>query len=105
LDITSRSCREKILAAEISTKLGATIPEEEVLIDVPEPFSLETGLYVRNEERCFAHSSSAFTPDTAQSFIKSLSVIRIFTHPRHEESMRSCKELDGVLQLSGKWLE
>jgi len=104
LDIKDRSRRENLLAAEISVKLGRTITGEELLIDVPEPFSLETGLFVRNEERFFAQSSSAFTPQTAESFVKSLYVIRIFTHPRHEEAIRSRKALDD-LQLSGKWLE
>jgi hypothetical protein len=103
LDINGRSRRENLLAAEISAQLGITIPGEELLIDVPEPFSLETGLFVRNEDRFFAQSSSAFTPQTAESFVKSLYVIRIFTHPRHEEAIRS--HLDGGLQLSGKWLE
>jgi HD superfamily phosphohydrolase len=102
LDIRDRSHRENALASELSAITGSTIPGEDVLIDVPEPFSLETGLYVRNEERSFAQSSSAFTPETAASFIKSLYVIRIFTHPRHDPAMR---KLDGVLQFSGKWLE
>jgi HD superfamily phosphohydrolase len=100
----SRSRREEILAAELSARLGREIPGEELIIDVPEPFSLETGLYVRNEDRYFTHSSSAFTPETAQSFIRSLYTVRIFVHPRHEEALNP-KNLDGLLQLGGKWLE
>ncbi|MDR1970292.1 MAG: HD domain-containing protein [Treponema sp.] len=105
LDIGSRSRRENALAAELSGKLGGKIPGEELIIDMPEPFSLETGLYVRNEDRYFTRSSSAFTAETAQSFVKSLYVIRIFTHPRHGEALESGKELDGILHLGGKWLE
>jgi HD superfamily phosphohydrolase len=104
-DIRGRSDRERALAAELSAGPGGEIPGEELIIDVPEPISLETGLYVRNEARCFAESSSAFTPETARSFIKSLYVIRIFVHPRHEEKIRARGDLDAVLQLGGKWLE
>jgi hypothetical protein len=104
-DMRGRSDRERVLATELSAILGRKIPEEELIIDVPEPFSLETGLYVRNEARCFAQSSSAFTPETAQSFIGSLYAVRIFVHPRHEEALETCKDLDGRLQLGGKWLE
>jgi HD superfamily phosphohydrolase len=100
-DIRSRSWRENALAAELSARLGMEIPGEELIIDVPEPFSLETGLYVRNEDRYFAQSSSAFTPETAQSFVRSLYAIRVFIHPRHEKAL----VLDDLLQLGGKWLE
>jgi HD superfamily phosphohydrolase len=103
-DIESRSQRENALAAELSARLGREIPGEDLIIDVPEPFSLETGLYVRNEARYFAQSSSAFTPETAQSFIRSLYVVRVFIHPRHEKSL-SGGDIDDLLQLGGKWLK
>jgi hypothetical protein len=103
-DIGSRSRRENALAAELSAGLGRQISGEELIIDVPEPFSLETGLYVRNEARYFAQSSSAFTPETAQSFIRSLYAIRIFIHPRHERALAG-EDLKNLLQLGGKWLE
>jgi HD superfamily phosphohydrolase len=103
-DIGSRPRREEALAAEFSARLGRKIPGEDLIIDVPEPLSLETGLYVRNEARYFAQSSSAFTPETAQSFIRSLYAVRIFVHPRHEVALTG-KDLDDVLQLGGKWLE
>ena len=108
-DIGSRSRRENILAAELSAGLGREISGEELIIDVPEPFSLETGLYVRNEARYFAQSSSAFSPETAQSFTRSLYSVRIFIPPRHEgaldERALSGGDLEDLLQLGGKWLE
>jgi HD superfamily phosphohydrolase len=103
-DIGSRSRRENALAEELSARLGRKIPAEELIIDVPEPFSLETGLYVRNENRYFAQSSSAFTPETAQSFISSLYAIRIYIHPRHEKALEG-ESLVDLLHLGGKWLE
>jgi hypothetical protein len=104
-NIADRARHEAALAAELSTMLGEKISGEELIIDVPEPFSLETGLYVRNEERCFAQSSSAFKPDTARSFVESLYVIRVFVHPRHEAAIKAQGNLDGVLQLGEKWLK
>jgi HD superfamily phosphohydrolase len=104
-NIGERARREEALAAELSSVTGEKILPEELIIDVPEPFSLETGLYVRNEACCFARSSSAFKPDTAQSFVESLYVIRVFVHPRHEAAIKRQEELDDVLHLGEKWLE
>jgi HD superfamily phosphohydrolase len=105
LGIGERPRREEALAAELSAALGREIPAAELVIDVPEPFSLDTALYVRNEGCYFASSSSAFSGDTAQSFVKSLYMVRIFVHPRHEEAIKTRENLDAVLHLGGKWLE
>jgi HD superfamily phosphohydrolase len=104
LDLEARPRHEEALAAELSAALNRKIPAEELVIDVPEPFSLDTALYVRNEERFFAQSSSAFKRDTAQSFVESLYVVRIFVHPRHEGAIKTREDLDAVLQMGGKWL-
>jgi hypothetical protein len=104
-NIGDRAYREEALAAEISARTGENISGEELIIDVPEPFSLETGLYVRNEERCFTQSSSVFKPDTAQSFAESLYIIRVFIHPRYETAIKARGNLDDILQLGGKWLK
>ncbi|MDR2178336.1 MAG: HD domain-containing protein [Treponema sp.] len=105
LDIGERLRREEALAAELSAALNREIPAGELIIDLPEPFSLDTALYVRNEERCFARSSSAFNGDTAQSFVKSLYMVRVFIHPRHKDTIKTRGGFDDVLQLSEKWLE
>jgi hypothetical protein len=49
LDIENRYQYETALAAELSAMLGITINAEEIIIDVPEPISFETGLYVADE--------------------------------------------------------
>ncbi|MDR3146024.1 MAG: hypothetical protein LBU21_07080, partial [Treponema sp.] len=85
--------------------LKREIPAAELIIDVPEPFSLDTTLYVRNEGRYFADSSSALSGDATQSFVRSLYMVRVFVHPRHEEAIKTRGNLDGVLQLGGKWIE
>jgi hypothetical protein len=105
LAIMDRSRREAALAAELSARGGPEISGDEVLIDLPEPFSLETGLYIRNEGREFSRGSTAFSPETVGSFVRSLYVVRIFIHPRHEEALKARRDLDGALYLGGKWLE
>jgi hypothetical protein len=105
LDIGDRSRREGVLAAELSSQGGVEISGDDVLIDVPEPFSLETGLYIRNEGRDFSRGSTAFSPETVRSFVKSLYVVRIFIHPRYEGAVTVRKDLDGAGYLGEKWLE
>ncbi|GHV55470.1 phosphohydrolase [Spirochaetia bacterium] len=101
LDIKARSAHENALARILSESLGKTIPGDGIIIDVPEPFSLETGLYVRNEECYFAESSSAFTAETVQSFVKSLYVIRIYADKDLEPVLTSFPGLTEIFRRGG----
>jgi hypothetical protein len=105
LDIKSRSTHENALARDLSEALGRTIPGEGIIIDVPEPFSLETGLYVRGEECYFAESSSAFKAETVQSFVKSLYIIRIYADRGLESTLKSFPGLKDILHIKKKWLQ
>jgi hypothetical protein len=104
LDIKTRSAYEKALAYELGEALGRTISGDEIIIDVPEPFSLETGLYVRNEDCYFAESSSAFKAETVQSFVKSLYVIRIYADKDLRPVLKSFPGLKDILHVKKKWL-
>jgi hypothetical protein len=104
LDIQSRSRHEKALAEELSRALGAPIAPEELIIDVPEPVSFETGLYVADEARYFAESSSAFKAEMVDALVKSLYIIRIFVDPRREFGGKSSEKLNDVLHITQKWL-
>ncbi|GHV77227.1 phosphohydrolase [Spirochaetia bacterium] len=88
-DISLRSGYEEALALELS------LPPEAVLIDVPEPISFETGLYVADEACYFAESSSVFKPGVVEGLVKSLRIIRVFVDPDHESK---------VLHNRKKWL-
>jgi HD superfamily phosphohydrolase len=88
LDIQKRSRYEETLARELGDA-GVAIRPDEVIIDVPEPVSFETGLFVGDENRYFAGSSSAFTAETVNSFVKSLYIIRVFTDPAHEPEIKA----------------
>jgi HD superfamily phosphohydrolase len=104
-NLKDRSRYENALARELSAALGTAIPGEDLIIDIPEPFSLETGLYVRNEGCYFAESSSAFKAETIRAFAKSLYVVRIFTDNAWASIVQSYPELGNVLHITGKWLQ
>ncbi|MDR2479901.1 MAG: phosphohydrolase, partial [Treponema sp.] len=103
-DIRSRSRREEQLAAEFRAA-GIPLMEEDVIIDMPEPVSFETGLFVLDEERYFAASSSAFKAETLHSFVKTLYTIRIFVNPFFEQKVKTLPALCDILFLEKKWLE
>jgi HD superfamily phosphohydrolase len=88
LDIRRRSRYEETLAA-VLREAGVPIKPEAVIIDVPEPVSFETGLFVRDENRYFAESSSAFGAETVNSFVKTLYTIRVFVDPAHEPDLKA----------------
>ncbi|MFP3042101.1 HD domain-containing protein [Treponema primitia] len=103
LDISRRSGYEDALAAELSFS-GETLEPGAIIIDVPEPISFETGLYVTDEDCYFSESSSVFNPGVVDSLIKSLRIIRIFVDPEHENRVKSHPELEGILHIRKKWL-
>lgn len=75
--IEGRAALEAGLAEELSAASGATLGPLDVVVDVPEPVSFETSLYVLDEGRPFAESSTVFVPEVVASFGKALRVIRI----------------------------
>jgi HD superfamily phosphohydrolase len=105
LDIKHRSHYEAALAEELSEVLGIRILPEEVIIDIPEPVSFETGLYVSDERCYFAESSGLFKAEMVHSFIKSLYIIRIFVDPAYETRVKYNSSLYEVLHIRKKWLQ
>jgi HD superfamily phosphohydrolase len=101
-DIENRSRHERALAREITENLGVPLVPEEIIIDVPEPISFETGLYIRDEERYFADSPGIFKDKDA--FVKSLRIIRIFLDPRRMGKLKP-EALDEILHIQKKWLQ
>jgi hypothetical protein len=102
LDIENRFRYEEALAEEFSGVLGAVFRPEELIIDVPEPVSFETGLYVKDEGRCFSESSGIFKAEDV--FVQSLRVIRIFTDPVLEKHLKNRGRLEEILHIRKKWL-
>jgi hypothetical protein len=108
LDIRGRSRLEESLAGELSASLGKPISGGELIIDVPEPVSFETGLFVADEGRSFAGSSSSFKPELVETFVKSLRIVRIFIDPLHEVEGKIPEENktgQKILNITRKWIQ
>jgi HD superfamily phosphohydrolase len=99
-DIAKRSFHEEQLAGEFR-RAGIPLGDNDLIIDVPEPVSFDTGLFVLDENRSFAESSSAFKTTTLDSFVKTLYTIRIFIKPDFCEKIETLPELSAILKL---WL-
>jgi len=97
-DIARRSSREELLAEKFR-RAGVPLGDNDLIIDVPEPVSFETGLFVRDENRNFAESSSAFKTTTLDSFVKTLYTIRIFINPDFCEKVETLPELSVILNI------
>jgi HD superfamily phosphohydrolase len=102
-DIGKRSQYEENLAGCLR-EAGVPVKPEAVIIDVPEPVSFETGLFVRDENRYFAESSSAFGAETVNSFVKTLYTIRIFVDSAHESEIKALPAFFDILHITRKWL-
>jgi hypothetical protein len=102
-DIESRHRHETQLC-DLFRSAGISIEDEELVIDIPEPISFETGLFVMDEEVYFADSSSAFKTDVLDSFIKNLYTIRIFVNPEIEKEIKTLSKLNDILNNIKNWL-
>ena len=103
-DISRRSSHEKQLAGEIRSA-GIMLGPDDLIIDVPEQISFETGLYVHDEKCGFSESSSAFKTETLKSFVKTLFTIRIFINPDFCEKIETHRELYDILYDEKRWLK
>jgi HD superfamily phosphohydrolase len=92
-DIHKRSLYEKEFAAAFGSETGCSIDWRDLIIDVPEPFSFESDLFIRDENRHFDDSSSFFKKGTVLAFIKTLRKVRIFA----AQSVLPCKRDISVL--------
>jgi hypothetical protein len=96
-DPQRRAFYEERLATEFSRISGKKIPPEDLIIDLPEPVSFETGLYVRDEEKNFSDGSSAFKDGMVADLTKTLRIIRIFMHPRYNFSVNDGQIIGALL--------
>jgi len=103
LVLSERSRLEESLAAEFSSFLGEPLGKDALIIDLPEPISFESGLFVNDENCFFPASTSAFKSGMVEAFVKSLRIIRVFVEPRLEEKIKAKREY--ILQITQKWLQ
>jgi HD superfamily phosphohydrolase len=102
-NISTRSHYEGRLTEEFRSG-GIHLGPGDLIIDVPEPVSFETGLFVLDENRIFSESSSAFKTETLNSFVKTLYTIRIFINPFFCEKIETFSELCDILKVKKLWL-
>jgi HD superfamily phosphohydrolase len=76
---------------------GLDINVEDLIIDIPEPVSFETGLYVLDEECDFNSSSSAFNAGTVDGFVKTLYTIRLFINQKFKEIIKTFPQTCSIL--------
>jgi len=101
--LSARSRMEESLAAELSSLVGKNLGGSGLIIDLPEPISFESGLFVIDENCFFSASSSAFKSSPVDAFVRSLRIIRIFVDPRYEEHIKPFRE--EILHITKKWLQ
>jgi HD superfamily phosphohydrolase len=95
-EIKKRSQLEEQLAAQLS-RAGVQIKGENLIIDIPEPLSLETGLFVVDEGCNFNGSSSAFNTETVNSFVKTLYTVRVFVDQKYKEKLKTFHDLYSIV--------
>ena len=95
-EIGFRTRLEEQLAAKLN-KAGFQIKEDEIIVDIPEPVSFETGLFVEDEGLNFSESSSAFKTETVNSFIQTLYTVRIFIGQKYKSEQKMLSGLSDML--------
>ena len=90
--IKQRVQLEEQLAARFRQE-GFEIKSEDIIIDIPEPVSFETGLFVLDEGCNFSGSSSAFKTETVDAFVRTLYTIRVFINQKYRETLKTFSKL------------
>jgi HD superfamily phosphohydrolase len=88
LPVMERARHEEALAAELARVLRRPVEAGDIIIDIPEAFSFETGLFVNDQNCPFAESSSAFKPALVAGLARSLRIIRVFLNPGLWETIK-----------------
>ncbi|MCL2602052.1 MAG: HD domain-containing protein [Treponema sp.] len=102
LRLSARPRMEESLAQALSPCLGTALRADELIIDVGEPVSFESGLFVTDENCLFSEGSSVFKGSFPDAFATSLRTIRIFVEPGFERDIEKSRE--GILHTAEKWL-
>ena len=102
-DIGKRSLHEAALADKLRSA-GLTLGDEDLVIDLPEPVSFETGLFVADRRRYFSAGAGAFDARTMDTFVRSLYVIRVFASVNICRQIKTPDGLCDILYDTEGWL-
>jgi len=83
------------LEEHLAVKLG--IDKNEIIIDIPEPVSFETGLYVVDEKCNFNESTSAFKTEMVNSLVNTLFTVRVFIDQKYKQKLKTFPDLCSIL--------
>jgi len=97
----NRAKTEGILAEKLRKAGLEDIREEDIIIDIPEPVSFETGLFITDEKCDFSQSSSAFKPQTVRAFIQNLYTIRVYINQKFKEKLKTFPKAYSILKKLG----
>ncbi len=103
-NLDHRSTLEAAVAQNLSSVLNRRIREIEIIVDVPEPVSFETGLFVADEGVYFSASSTVFAPATVTAFVSALRRVRIFMPESIARALENAPKAREILQSPDKWL-
>ncbi len=99
LNIDGRTGIEITLAETLSRAARVKVLPEDIVVDLPEHFSLETDLFVKDEDTTFSSSSSAFNKSTVEGLENALRIIRIFVNSGYEKQLKNDPNVKDVLQI------
>jgi hypothetical protein len=80
-DLGRRSAIEAAVAGALGRRIGSAIGPYGLIVDLPEPISFETDLYVADQGVRFAAAATVFGPDGVAGFARSLRVLRLAASP------------------------
>lgn len=98
-NLSYRRMVEKDIALSIGQTAGITIPDEKVIIDIPEPISFEVNIPIRKGKKykAFPKAGSVFEGRVVNAFKKTLRNIRIFMPEKTAESRHLLSALKEIL--------
>jgi len=97
-EIKNRAKFEEKLTEDLRGAGFEEIKGEDIIIDIPEPVSFETGLFITDEKRNFSESSSAFKPQTVDAFIQTLYTIRVYINQKFKEKIKTFPKACSILE-------
>lgn len=100
-NLEERQNMETLLRESLNRRLDIHMGEYDLIIDLPENVSFETGLFIADQNINFSSSSTVFKDDTMKSFIRSLRVVRVFVAEPWREALESSSQTLDLLRKEG----
>lgn len=100
----TRETLEQRLAELFCSILHRSVSIDQLILDIPEPISFETNLFLYKSEKPFLTGPTVFTMDTMKAFSRCLRVIRIFVDPALYEQINDPRPIEEILRNADNWL-